>query len=98
MTREEAIALAESGWWKTKTAKEIVAFQLYEPLLCMPFGDYHAAVEQALGRPVWTHEFGLNTDGLRAELEGKRGPASVSEIFAQLENLGKPVVILETNP
>ena len=29
MTREEAVKLAESKWYETQTAEEIVAFQLY---------------------------------------------------------------------
>lgn len=73
MTKTEAIKIAESGWWKGKTVKEIVDFQLYENRLCMPFGDFHEAVEKVLGRPVWTHEFADPT-GLRAEYEGKRPP------------------------
>jgi hypothetical protein len=68
MTREEAIAKAETGWWKNATPREIVAFQLYEDLLCMPFGDFHGAVESALGRSVWTHEF-AGREHLQREFE-----------------------------
>lgn len=57
MTREEAVKLADSKWYETKTAEEIVDFQLYEERLCMPFPLFHKAVEEALGRPVFTHEF-----------------------------------------
>lgn len=85
MTTQEAIALAESGWWEGKTPREIVAFQLYEEKLCMPFGDFHGALEAALGRPVWTHELGSpGLENLRAEFEGLRGPASFSEVVAQV--------------
>ena len=73
MTKEEAIAMYDSGWWKDKTAKEIVAFQLYEDRLCLPFAEFQKAVESALGRSVWTHEF-ADRDGLKAEFEGKREP------------------------
>lgn len=59
LTREEAIALDDSGWWKDKTAWEIAGFQLNQPRLCMPFDKFHEAVEAALGRPVWTHEFAV---------------------------------------
>lgn len=96
MTKDEAIAMCKSGWWKGKTPQEIVAFQLYEDRLCMDFSDFHAAVEKALGRPVYTHEFGLNRDGLKAEFEGKRGPATTEEIIGQLTELGKPVIVVET--
>ncbi len=73
MDKEQAIIKAESKWWIGKTAHEIVSFQLYEDRLCMPFGDFHEAVEKALGRPVWTHEF-ADTKGLQIEFEGKRKP------------------------
>lgn len=94
MTKDEAIAMYDSGWWKGKTDREIVAFQLYEDRLCLPFSEFHRAIETALGRSVWTHEFGLNRAGLQAEFEGKRGPASTAEIFAQLEALGKPIIVI----
>lgn len=57
MTKSDAITKAGTGWWKTATPKEIVAFQMFEPLLCMPFDDFHEAVEKVLGYPVFTHEF-----------------------------------------
>ena len=58
MTREQAVALYGTGWWKNKTARQIAMFQLFEELLCMPFGEYHRAVTTALGRAVYNHEFG----------------------------------------
>ena len=73
MTREEALAKAATEWWKGKTAHEIVKFQLYEDRLCMPFDLYHEAVEEALSRPVWTHEF-ANMTALRAEYAGEQKP------------------------
>lgn len=95
MRRDEAVAMADSGWWQGKTAREIVAVQLYEDLLCMPFSEFHRAVEEALGRPVYTHEFGVNLQGLKAEFEGKRGPASMPEILGQLTEIGKPVIVVQ---
>lgn len=65
MTREEAITLAGSGWWKTKTASEIVKFQLFEDRLCCPFSEFHKAVEEVFGRPVFTHEF-ADTESMRS--------------------------------
>lgn len=57
MTKEQAIAMANSNWWVDKTAKEIVKFQINEPLLCMPWNIFHEAVEEVVGGAVWTHEF-----------------------------------------
>ena len=71
MTREEAVKLVESKWYEKQTAEEIVAFQLYEERLCMPFPLFHKAVEEALGRPVFTHEFAA-AESLRQEFEALR--------------------------
>ena len=68
MTREEAVKLAESKWYEKQTAEEIVAFQLYEERLCMPFPLFHKAAEEALGRPVFTHEF-AGVEKLQKEFE-----------------------------
>ena len=59
ITEEEARKLDGLRWYEGKSPEEIVSFQLYEKRLCMPFDKFHEAVEAALGRPVWTHEFGV---------------------------------------
>lgn len=68
--RDRAIELAESGWWEGKTAREIATFQMFVDELAMPFSTFHKALEEALGRPVWTHEMGINWEGLADELCG----------------------------
>lgn len=82
MTKEQAIALSNSKFWESMTAREIATFQLFEDRLCIPFDVFHAAVEKTLKRPVFTHEFGLAMDSLRAELLGKRPAPSLDEIIA----------------
>ena len=67
MTKEEAIALHDSKFYETMSYKERAMFQMFEPLLCMPFSVFHEAVEKTLGRPVWTHEF--LGDNLKKELQ-----------------------------
>ena len=75
MTKENAIALAESKFWEGMTHRQIAEFQMCEEKLCMPFSVFHEAVEKTLGRPVCTHEFGLNFHGLKDELfNGKQAP------------------------
>ncbi len=76
LTKEQANALYDTKFWEGMTAREIAESQLSEDLLCMPFDILHGAVEKALGRSVWTHEFGtVGIAGLRAELfEGKPAP------------------------
>lgn len=81
MTKEQALALIETKWWEGKTARSICMFQMFEDRLCMPFDLFHQAAEGALERPVFTHEFGLNRDGLRKELLGERAAPSLEEII-----------------
>jgi len=80
MTKQEAIALYDSGFWKGMDFKARAEFQLYEDKLCMPFDVFHEAVEKALGRSVWTHEF-ATSDALRAELRGDRRAPTMEEII-----------------
>lgn len=86
MTEQEAVALGGSGWWRGKTALEIVRFQLYETRLCMPFAVFHEAVESVLGRPVYTHEF-AEPRLLREEFSGGRQAPSGDEVVAQMVRL-----------
>jgi hypothetical protein len=81
LTKEEAIALHDSGEWKKWSHEQRAVFQMNQECLCMPFGVFHEAVEKALGRPVWTHEFGLNVEGLKAELAGKQDAPTMAEII-----------------
>ena len=81
MTKEEAIALYESEFWKSLTTEEIAKFGLFEDRLCMPFDVFHEAIEKVLGRPVWTHEFGMNRDGLKAEMMGDSPAPSMKDII-----------------
>ena len=81
MTKNEAIALGKTEWWKDKEPYEICLFQLFERLLCMPFEEYHKATEKALGRPVWSHEF-ADVESLRKEFLGEREPPTIEEIFS----------------
>ncbi len=81
MTKEQAIALFESKFWEPMSYVERATFQLFERKLCMPFGVFHEAVEKALGRPVYTHEFGLNLDGLKKELMGENPAPTIEQII-----------------
>ena len=73
--KDAAIALFESKWWIGKSHREIAEFQMHTTELCCPFDVFHGAMEKALGRSIWTHEFAMNFDGLRAELfDGNTAP------------------------
>ena len=82
MTHDDACALFELGFWNSMSHYERAKFQLFEPRLCMPFSVFHEALEKALGRPVWTHELGMNLAGLQRELLGDAPAPTFEEIIA----------------
>lgn len=84
MTRDQAKAFFDERRWEPMSHRQRAEFQIDEDLLCMPFGVFHEAMEKSLGRPVYTHEFGLNRDGLRAELMGDVPAPTPDEIVGQL--------------
>ncbi len=93
LTREQAKELHDSGFWAELTAQEIAEFQLFTEQLCMPFGVFHKAIEEALGRSVWTHEFGLNANGLRAELRGDKGQPTMQDIMELIPEDKRIIVV-----
>lgn len=94
MTEEKAIALHESRFWETMSYREKAMFQLFEERLCMPFDVFHEAIEKTLGRPVFTHEFGLNVEGLRREIMGE-APAPTLEEIINLIPAEKRIIVIE---
>jgi len=91
-----AIALFESGWWRNLSTEKIVEFQLFQTRLCMPFSKFHAAIETALGRPVFAHEFGLNIEGIRREFLGEKSAPSMDEILGLIPEDKRIVISFET--
>src|SRR5258708_4934051 len=61
----------ENHWWEPDVdPRKFAYYQLHEDLmLCAKFSQLHSAVELLLGRPVYTHEFGISIDALRQEAE-----------------------------
>ncbi len=56
-------------------------FQITQNLLCMPFDKFHEAIEKTLNRPVYTHEFGINIEGLTNELFNDGKPPTFEELI-----------------
>lgn len=81
LTKKQAVRLSESNFWGGLTYRERAEFQLFQKLLCMPFDIFHEAMEKALKRPVYTHEFGFNWEGLKEELLGKRKSSTLEEVL-----------------
>ena len=93
-TEEQAKRFYESGVWKTWSKEQIARFQLYQDILCVPFKVYHEAIENELGRPVWTHEFAF-PNLLRQELEGKRNKPTFEEILCLIPAEKRMVIFME---
>lgn len=94
MTKEQAIKLAESKFWEGMSHRDIAGFQLFEEFLCMPFSVFHEAVEKSLGRPVFTHEFGIGVDGLKKEFLGVREHPTFEEIVNLIPK-DKRIILME---
>lgn len=95
LTKEQALAFAEKELYKDMTDRQRAEFQMEQEKLCMPFEVFHASLEKALGRGVYTHEFGLNWDGLKKELYGEKPAPTMEEILALIPK-DKQVYIIET--
>lgn len=80
LTKEQAIAVAESKVYESWNADQIVRFQMFQDRLCMPFDKFHEAVEKVLGRPVFTHEF-ANLDNMMQEYLGTKPAPTFQEIL-----------------
>lgn len=67
ISKEQSIKLAESGVWKEWDPHKLVRFQLFQKRLSVDFAAFHEALEAVLDRPVFTHEMGINYDGIVEE-------------------------------
>ena len=74
LTREQAISLYDSGVWKEWTAEQVVSFQLFQEKLCMEFSYFQKCIQDVLGRPVYTHEFGFHDELVKEYLGAKETP------------------------
>lgn len=83
LTEAQAVELCKTEWWLDMSKIDVAKFQLSQRRLCCDFSYFHSAVEEALGRSVWTHEF-ASPDLLWEELHEKRNPPSLEEIIALL--------------
>ena len=80
LTKEQALSLYESKFWEGMIDREIALFQLCAYTLCMPWDVFQSAIEKALGREVYSHEF-KDFESLREELLGNQSPPTQQEIL-----------------
>ena len=95
MNTEQAIALAKTKWWEGLPSRDVAVFQLNTRLLCMNFPEFHKAVEEALGRPVWTHEF-AHPKHLLDELYGNLPRPSMEDIINLIPEEKRLIVRVST--
>lgn len=93
--KDAAIALFETKWWEGKTPRQIAGFCLSVQELCCPFDVFHEAVEKSFGRPVWTHEFGMNFQGILDEFNGAAAAPTMQEIIEQIPEEKRVVLVVE---
>lgn len=67
LTKAQAITFHSMGIWKNWTDEQIVRFQLSQQRLCVDFTRFHQAMNNVLGRPIETIEFGLSYKDLIVE-------------------------------
>lgn len=67
----EAMATyGDNRWWEPDVdPRKYAYYQINEPRLLGSFAHFHEATELLLGRPVFSHEFGINVDALKQEAE-----------------------------
>jgi hypothetical protein len=95
LTEEQAIEFGKSSAWESMTYEQRAKFQMQQEKLCMPFSVFHEAMEKTLGRGIFTHEFGLNFDGLYKELF-QDGPApTLSDIINMIPKDKQLIVLAE---
>lgn len=95
LTREEAIAFGDSGIWKEWTHEQICDFQMWQEKLCVPFAVFQESVEKTLGRPVWTHEFGMAYGEMQQERLGKRAAPTFDEVLNLIPEEKRVVIFVD---
>lgn len=85
----------ESKWWEGRDPLEIAKIGMFTQELCLPFEVFHENMEKALGRPVWTHEFAMNFDGICQELLGERDAPTMEEIINLIPEEKRILVVPE---
>jgi len=79
LSREEAIELYKSAITDSWTSEQIVRFQLFQRRLAVDFTRYHTALQEVLGRQVFTHEI-FEEGHLEREYLGTKDAPSIDEI------------------
>lgn len=95
LTKEQAIAFCDNKCYEGMTARQITEFQLSQDRLCVPVDVFHKSIEEALGRPVFTHEFAFR-ENLIKEFYGEKEPPTFEDIINLIPE-EKQIIILKNN-
>lgn len=90
---EEAKAKYKEAWWNSDDPKVLFLGQIQEDILLMDFSKFHKAAEQALGRPVWTHEFAEPKE-LLDEYYKERPKATMEDVLDKIRRYEKPIIVI----
>lgn len=61
---------SDNKWWEADVdPRKYAYYQVQEDILLGSFDHFHESIELLLGRPVYTHEFGISHDALIQEAE-----------------------------
>lgn len=69
----DAIAMADTEWWKGLPKEEVVRFQFFTAQVCMDFGEFQCMLADVLEHPVFTATLALHTGMLQREFLEKTG-------------------------
>lgn len=92
LNRFQATALYDSEFWRFLNAEQRACFQLSVDRLCMPFLEFHRAVELCLNRRVGAGEF-LRPKALLDELTGKKPAPPIEEILELVPSEALPILV-----
>lgn len=92
LTRDQAIALYDSCFWRYLNLEERACFQLSEDRLCMPFPVFHHAVQVCLEREVTAAEY-LRPKRLLRELAGRSPTPPKEKILELVPQEQRPLIV-----
>lgn len=92
LTRDQAVALYDSRFWRYLNLEERACFQLSEDRLCMPFPVFHHAVEVCLQRKVAAGEY-LWPKRLLREIAPGATPPSKERILELVPQQRRPLIV-----
>ena len=94
LSEQEAIKFYNSKVYDQWSLKKIARFQLFQDRMCVPFGLFHKAMEDLLGRPVYTHEF-ANVERIRQEYLTLAQSPTIEEIIEMIPEEKRIIINLE---